>query len=132
MIRQIINDDKKFRQLLLDMNKHFYHKTTTSKEVEAFICKRTGIDFSKMFDQYLHTVQVPILEYCIVNNKIRYRYTNCIQNFTMSLNVNIKNEIIWLKPSCQWQELKVKDLSKNDVINIDANFYVTAERKDVP
>jgi aminopeptidase N len=131
MMRQIMNDDKKFHQLLLDMNKLFYHKTTTSKEVEIFICKSTGIDFSKMFDQYLHTVQIPILEYYIVNNKIKYRYTNCIQHFAMPLKVNIKNEFIWLKPSHQWQELKVKDLSKSDIIDIDANFYVTAERKDV-
>ncbi len=35
-LRQLLEDDKKWRGILQKMNKEFYHKTVTSKEVEDF------------------------------------------------------------------------------------------------
>jgi aminopeptidase N len=52
-IRQVINNDKKFREILIGLNKTFYHKTVTTKEIENYINKKSGYDFSKIFDQYL-------------------------------------------------------------------------------
>ena len=129
MIRQIMNDDKKFRRLLLHINEHFYHKITTSKEVEKFICNRTVIDLSKMFEQYLHTTQIPILEYHIASNHIQYRYTNCIPRFTMPLKVSVGNKSLWLNPSTQWQELPLNGASGEDTLKIDPNFYVGLSRQ---
>lgn len=63
MIRQCINDDAAFRNILRGLNSTFYHKTVTGKEVEDYISKQSGIDFSKVFDQYLRTTQIPVLEY---------------------------------------------------------------------
>ena len=62
-IRNIINDDEKFRQILRGLNKTFYHKTVTTKQVEDYISKESGKDFSKIFDQYLRTTKIPVLEY---------------------------------------------------------------------
>src|SRR5690606_3634634 len=52
MIRQMINDDEKFKSITRDLNKTFYHQTVTSSEIEKFIIEKSGIDFSKIFDQY--------------------------------------------------------------------------------
>jgi aminopeptidase N len=57
LIRARMHDDEKFRQLLRTLNSHFYHQTVTSAQVEAYIISYTGIDFSKVFDQYLRTTQ---------------------------------------------------------------------------
>ena len=51
-IRQVINDDEKFRQILRGLNKDFYHQTVTSKQVEDYISQKSGKDLSKIFDQY--------------------------------------------------------------------------------
>lgn len=64
MIRHIVGDST-FKAMLLEMNRRFYHKTVTSAEIEDFM-----IDFSRsktllnksLFDQYLRTAQVPVLE----------------------------------------------------------------------
>ena len=58
-IRQVINDDEKFRQILRGLNKDFYHQTVDSKQVEAYISEKSGIDLSKVFDQYLRTTVIP-------------------------------------------------------------------------
>ena len=57
-IRQIINDDEKFRMILRGLNKTFYHKTVTGKQVEDYISKNAGIDLSKIFDEYLRTTKI--------------------------------------------------------------------------
>ncbi|MEO9211496.1 MAG: M1 family metallopeptidase, partial [Ginsengibacter sp.] len=72
MIRQIVNDDKKFRGLLNDMNKDFYHQTVTTAQIENYINKKTGKDFSKVFDQYLRTTNIPVLEYKVKDFSISY------------------------------------------------------------
>lgn len=124
MIRAVMNDDEKFKALMLDINKSFYHKTTTSKEVEEYISITTGIDFSSMFNHYLHTTQVPALEYKLKNNVLQYRYTNCIQGFTMPLKVNLKEDL-WLTPTTEWQAISVGGVLPTDTLEVNKDFYVT-------
>ncbi|HAO04852.1 MAG TPA: peptidase M1, partial [Chitinophagaceae bacterium] len=62
MIRQIMKNDKKFRKLLMSLNKDFYHKIVTSAQIENYISQFAKKDFSIIYDQYLRTIQVPVLE----------------------------------------------------------------------
>ena len=125
-IRQIINNDEKFRNILRGLNKTFYHQTVTSKQVEDYINQQSGINFSKVFDQYLRTVQIPVLEYKKVNGQIYYRWTNCVDHFNMPLKVyNDKEKLIFIHPTPDFQKApkSVKE------IKVDQNFYV--QTKDV-
>ncbi len=47
MVRQIINDDSLFRNILRGMTETFYHKTVDSKDIENYISKKSGKDLSK-------------------------------------------------------------------------------------
>ena len=91
-IRQIINNDSSFRMLLRGMNKTFYHQTVTGKQIEEYISKTSGIDFSKVFDQYVRTTQIPVLEYKVKGNKLSYRWTKCVKGFNMPLKINFGGE----------------------------------------
>jgi aminopeptidase N len=121
MIRQILNNDEKFKLLLREMNQSFYHKTVTTKDIETFICDKTGIDFIPFFNQYLRTTQIPKFEYMLTKNKLQYRYTNCLNEFTMPIKIKT-DEDIWITPTTQWKTLKLKKAYKT--IAIDKNFYV--------
>jgi aminopeptidase N len=44
-IRQVINNDEKFRKILRGLNKTFYHQTVTAKQVEDYINQISVIDF---------------------------------------------------------------------------------------
>src|SRR5689334_10517529 len=78
MIRQIISDDNKFRDLLHALNKKFYHQTVSTDEVEKYISEISGKDLGKIFDQYLRTTKVPVFEYKIDNHHLSYRWSNCV------------------------------------------------------
>lgn len=125
MIRQVMNDDARFAFLLREINKNFYHKTVSTKELEAFINKNTEIDFTSLFNQYLRTTQIPVLEYKIKNNKLSFRYTNCLNEFNMPIKIKTDKEIL-IKPTAQWQTITLE--KKTKTISLDRNVYVKLEK----
>ena len=125
MIRQIINDDEKFRKILRGMNENFYHQTVTSKQIEDYINQQSGINFSKVFDQYLRTTDIPQLQYKKKAGKIYYRWINCVDGFNMPVKIYNKNgELIFIHPTTKFQSLHGKQLRE---ISVDENFYVNVE-----
>src|SRR5690606_21777329 len=66
-IRQVIDNDEKFRAILRGLNQVFRRQTVTGKMVEDYISSQAGIDFSPVFHQYLKTVKIPELEYKTVD-----------------------------------------------------------------
>lgn len=123
-IRQLIGNDEKFRSILRGLNKTFYHKTVTTREVEAYISRESGIDLSKVFDQYLRTIQVPLLEYRIEGNQLSYRWTDVVPGFNMPVKVKTDKEI-WLKPTEKWQSMT---MAKTDSLIVDRRFYVKSKK----
>lgn len=121
-IRQVINNDSLFRSILQGLNKTFYHQTVTSAIVEQYISGQAGFDFSKVFDQYLRSTQIPVLEFAVKDGRLRYRWTNCVNGF----NLPVKSADVaggWLRATTQWQELAT-DKKDGEAIGIDRNFYV--------
>lgn len=114
MIKTIINDDEKFLQILRGLNKQFYHKVVTTNEIENYINIQSGINFNAVFDQYLRTSQIPVLEYFITDHKLQYRFINCNDNFTMPIKmIGIEG---WLSPNTFWQSYDLKNMI--DEVNI--------------
>lgn len=123
-IRQVIHNDEKFRNILRGLNKTFYHQTVTSKQVEEYISQHSGINFSKVFDEYLRTTMVPELQYKSMNGKIMYRWNNCVPGFNMPLEIyNDKGKLIFIHPTEKFQQVPkgVKD------IKVDENYFVTSK-----
>ena len=128
MIRQIIKSDKKFRKILVGLNKIFYHQTVTTAQVENYINEQSGIDFSKVFDQYLRTIQVPTLEYKIENNIVAYRWTTCVDQFNMPLKVSFGKKDQWIKPTTEWQTIKPGKSYDGNTFLVNKNFYVLTKK----
>lgn len=121
-IRQIINDDNKFRAILRGLNTDFYHQTITSKQLENYIALQSGKDLSKVFDQYLRTNKIPTLEYKQSGNTIQYRWANVVSNFTMP--VRLSNGV-WITPSLSWKTFKSSNVQP---FAVDKNFYITLKK----
>jgi aminopeptidase N len=122
-IRQIMDDDEKFRQMLTGLNADFFHKTVTSKQIEDYISNKCGRDLSKVFDQYLRTIQIPVLEYKLANGKLTYRWNNCVPGFDMPLRI-LTDTVTWIYPTTEWKVLNVSA----DQIQVDPNFYAGSRK----
>ncbi|MBZ4190828.1 M1 family metallopeptidase [Niabella beijingensis] len=124
IIRQLINDDSKFRNLLRGLNRDFYHQTVTGKQIENYILQKTGKPLQKIFDQYLRSTSIPVLTYSLSSGKVRYKWTNCVPGFNMP--VQLANGQ-WLNPGMQYREAPLNIL-KNDTLDISPNFYIRVEK----
>lgn len=123
-IRQLINDDEKWRSILRGLNKDFYHATVSTADIENYLIKKSKIDLSKVFDQYLRTVKIPVFEYKIEGNKLKYRWNNVVEGFKMPINILVNDEKISLKPTENWKSKKLKDTN----VVVDKNFYVRIKK----
>jgi aminopeptidase N len=87
-IRKSINNDSLFRSILIGLNKDFYHQSVTTNEIENYISKKSGINFSKVFDQYLRTTQIPSFTYSYDDKEkiLTYQWKNCIAGFDQPLH----------------------------------------------
>ncbi|MBX9782440.1 MAG: M1 family metallopeptidase [Chitinophagaceae bacterium] len=135
MVRQIIGDKSTFRMLLHDMNEKFRYKTVSSNEIEDFISKRTGFNLSKMFDQYLRTVQIPTLEYYLETSSgmqtLYYRWNDCIKGFNMPIKLpgNSHGKYGLMLATEQWQKMRTNFKEDEDLQKLmDKNFYVTYKK----
>ncbi len=130
-IRNSMDDDDKFRMILRGLNETFYHRTVTSAQIENFISENSGFDYSKVFDQYLRTVQIPLLEYYFnkEKNNVSYRYTNCIPGFDLPLVLKNKNEDIKIYPSDKWNNTGVNNAEASlfNVKTIENKYYIYAK-----
>jgi aminopeptidase N len=119
-IRQIADDDEKWRKTLRGLNKTFFHKTVTTTEIENFISKSLNIDLSSVFDQYLRDIRIPVLEYEINNGFLKYRWNNVIENFRMPVKIIINETPLLINPTKNYKKIAFDSIK----LIVDKNFYV--------
>lgn len=123
-IRQIINNDEKFRSVLRGLNSHFKHQTVWGKQIEDYISEKSGIDFSKVFEQYLTTTKIPVLEYKTENGRLFYRWADCVDGFNMPVRIfDNAGKLKWIHPTGAWQVAG----DEFNTVKADENFYVNVK-----
>ena len=132
IIRQLIDDDEKFRSILRGLNKTFYHKTVTSAEIENYIAKQSGLNLAKIFDQYLRHKEIPTFEYKISNNKLAYRWKADVKDFNMPLKVTLKGngDYTLIQPIATWKEISIDSTVDKDSFKADPNFYINIKQAE--
>ncbi len=124
MLRQIVNDDQKWRGILRGLNKEFYHQVVKGSQIEDYLSRQTGVALKPFFDQYLRDIRIPVFEYFHKDNKLWFRWNNCVEGFDMPLNIDISGKKITLNPTGIFNSI---DLGKPDpVITVDPDFYVAS------
>ena len=124
-IRQIVNDDAQWRSILRGLNKTFYHQTVTTKQIEDYVSQGAKRDLSKVFDQYLRDIRVPVLEYRLSKRRVEYRWTNCVSGFDMPVKILLDNaREMNVIPKTDWQKLKTKRVG---ALAVNKNYYVLSK-----
>jgi len=128
-IRQLVNNDEKFRQILRGINKTFYHTTTTSAAVEDYIAKQSGLKLDKVFDQYLRFAKIPVLEYKVENGQVQYRWLTDVKGFDIPIKVSLSaGNYTLVYPTNEWKSSKVDATITSETFKADPNFYVKIQK----
>ena len=119
-VRQIVNDDALWRDMLRGLNETFWHSIVTGDDVERYTSERVGVDLSRVFEQYLRTTMIPTLEYRRDGDSASYRWTDVVAGFDMPVRVSLDGNGYTLLPATtEWQTV-----TSNQEFRVDPNFYV--------
>lgn len=126
-LRQVVNNDEKWRQILRGLNQEFYHQTVTTQQIENYLSQQVERNLKPFFDQYLREVPVPELEYKIAGKKLQYRWANTVPDFNLPVKVWVNGKERWLEPvASSWKETELPVVPAQ--VKVDMNFYII-ERK---
>lgn len=129
-LRHSMNDDSLFRQIIIGLNKTFYHQTVTTKQVENYISQKAGFDYSNVFDQYIRNVQIPQFDFYFSNDKkkVFYRYSNCANGFNLPLVLQDEHQKLKIVPSESWKSIEVTSSQQPlfDTDSIEKMYYLNA------
>ncbi|MFM1879118.1 MAG: hypothetical protein RLZZ241_1984 [Bacteroidota bacterium] len=128
-LRQLVEDDDKWRAILRGLNRDFYHQTVTTAQIEQYLSTSTGKNLNTFFDQYLRTTQIPTLEYRSNESQLEYRYTNIVSGFDMPVKITLGDNTQWIFPNASW---KVLSNPSNNTMVLDRNFYVNLKSIPTP
>ena len=123
-LRQVVDDDAVWRDVLRGLQATFRHSIVTSEDVERYISEQAGIDLSRVFEQYLRTSRIPIFEYRIDGGSASYRWGNVVDDFEMPVRVSLDVDgYTRLPATTEWQSV-----ASEGRIQVDPNFYVGVRR----
>jgi aminopeptidase N len=127
-IRQLVNDDEKWRGILRGLQSTFWHQTVTGAQIEQYITTHSGLALEPVFDEYLRTTKVPALEYRIENGQLSYRWTNVVPRFAMPVRVGVGDgaDYTWITPTAEWKTMP-RPVAGGASLRADPNFYVTVK-----
>ncbi|WP_299129217.1 M1 family metallopeptidase [uncultured Winogradskyella sp.] len=123
-LRQLINDDEQWRQILRGLNKDFHHQTVTTKQIEDYISEKANKDLSAFFNQYLRDTRIPTLEYKIENGMLKFRYVDIVNGFDMPIEVKINGKTEWIFPNSEW---KTRAIESSD-FEVDRDYYIYSKK----
>ncbi|WP_353127566.1 M1 family metallopeptidase [Parapedobacter pyrenivorans] len=126
MVRTIINDDEKWRQILRGLNKRFYHSTVDYEDIVDYISEQSGKDLSSVFAQYVRHANIPTLEfYFTKDGKASCRWIADEQGFDMPVRIRTKGgQYQFIQPTRRLTPINISGLTR-DNFEIDTfNFYI--------
>jgi hypothetical protein len=118
--------------MLRGLNRTFRHQTVTGAEVQAWMSEHAGMDLSKVFAQYLTTVQVPALEYRFAGDTLAYRWADVVQGFDMPIDIAAgEGPWIRIRPTDGWQTLTLPGATPA-TFRLNPDFYAAARPASEP
>jgi aminopeptidase N len=121
-LRQIVNDDEKWRTILRGINKDFYHQVVKGSQIENYLSEKTGIKLKTFFDQYLRDVRIPVFEYFVKGARMYCRWTNCVRGFNMPLKIYASGKELTINPRSEYTTIELG--VENAEIKVDRGYYV--------
>ncbi|MFP4488756.1 MAG: M1 family metallopeptidase [Bacteroidales bacterium] len=122
MIRQVVDDDEKWRDILRGLNETFWHQTVTTEQIEGYMEEHTDFSLAPVFDQFLRNTDIPVFEYRFIDGGLRYRWGNTVNGFDMPLKIYLDGEERWLEFRDRgWSFIEGIEPCE---LRVDKDFYV--------
>ena len=111
-VRNFLDNDSLWFATLKEFHMYFELSNTNTEEVLKWFEIKLGNDVKNLMIRYLYQADIPVLQYekkkFLWFKRVNYKWKAETQNFNLPITVN--DEII--KPTNEWQKIKLKNFKK--------------------
>ncbi len=130
-LRTLTDNDSLWWSIIRGIQDTFAKQTISTADIENYISRKAGKDFSKEFDQFLRHTNLPVFEYSLRPMEsgfaITYRWKSDVQDFNMPLRYSDGiNDAVWIYPTTDWQTLEIKGADAGRFKLDEQHFYFVA------
>lgn len=124
-MRHALNDDSKWWAILLNYCNTFKHKIIDTATVLDFFNQQTGIDWTRVFEQYLQKTKIPELQIRVSEQQLEVRWKCETSDFTMPVILDVKGKKITIVPKNSWTKTAIPSENAKEAIVDSSRFYIT-------
>jgi len=128
-LRNVVNDDKRWFALIHDLFQNFKYQTITTEDIVQFFNKKTGMNLTPIFDQYLRFTKLPGLElkFNEADKSVAYRWNADVKDFAMPVRVGTKDAWQIIQPTTEWKTMPTT-LSREQFQVATDLYFVTVQK----
>jgi aminopeptidase N len=133
-LRHVINDDELWFDLLKEMTtEKFAYQTVTANDIMFYFNKKTVMNLTPIFLQYIFYKDIPALYYNLEKIKgkkyeFKYKWQTDVADFSMPVELILDKRIVRLEASNELQSTEIVK-SKKEKLEINQNqFYIQVKR----
>ena len=121
-LRHVIHNDSLWWSIIHDMaDREFHIRTTNYDEVVAYFNRKSGMNLSPLFEQYVKHYRIPQLEFVTKKRRKKtmthVRWKTDTADFSMPLTCAIDGQETQLLISSEWQKIQSKEAITFDQVH---------------
>ena len=119
-LRHIVSDDELWFETLKSIQENFRHSFIDTDGLLNYLSEGLKKDYSTFFDQYLRTVNIPVLTVSQVDQGYRFRWENTIKDFIMPL----KSDSGVIIPTKEWQTHNLNFTNPSQIKDLESKYLI--------
>lgn len=126
-LRHIVNDDKKWWEILLKYSETYRHKIIDTETVITFFNTETGRNLTPVFEQYLKYKNIPELEVVFKKKEVKFRWLTDVSDFKMPVVLKQGNKETRVEATNEW---KTQSFKNDDAVTFDDSKFLIKIKYD--
>lgn len=125
MVRTMLEDDVKWRNILRGLNKEFWHSHVEYNDILNYVNKQSGLDLTKAFEQYVQNTTLPTLEIKFnEKGEALAKWQTNVKDFTMPVHIGKDKTFQRINVTDSFKKLEIEGLSKDNLTIDTFNYYI--------
>jgi aminopeptidase N len=122
-LRSVVNDDRRWWALIRGFYQHFKYRNIMTEDVVSYFNRKTGMNLTPVFDQYLRHAAIPVLELKFDETKgeVSYRWKADEPAFAMPVRMGSSDHWQLVQPTTAWRTMRTP--LRKDEFEVATDLY---------
>jgi aminopeptidase N len=128
-LRGIVNDDKRWWELLHGFYQRFQYRNILTEDVLQYFNQQTGMNLTPIFDEYLRHSEIPTLELRFDEAKgaVSFRWKASEPAFAMPVRVGTQDRWQVIQPTVEWKTMNTP-LKRDEFAAATDLYYINVSK----